>query len=202
MPRPRSLTPEAIAAAALAVIDRDGLGALSMRAVATELGMGTMSLYRYVSDREQVERLVVAHILSDVDTTPPDGGWRERVAVLLTRVRAVVVRHPAAVPLTLVHRHTSPQVVAWAESVLVALTEAGFAGTARVAAMRALLAYLIGAVHNEHLGPLSGPGTAALAALDGFPTLAATARDAESARDEFGSGLAIVLDGLAAGLRK
>src|SRR5438477_8989130 len=51
MPRPRSVTPERIARAALAVIDRDGLEGLSMRAVGQELGMGTMSLYRYVPDR-------------------------------------------------------------------------------------------------------------------------------------------------------
>jgi hypothetical protein len=49
MPRPRSLSHDRIAAAALAVIDRRGLAALSMRTVAAELGMGTMSLYRYVT---------------------------------------------------------------------------------------------------------------------------------------------------------
>ncbi|GAA4430016.1 TetR/AcrR family transcriptional regulator C-terminal domain-containing protein [Actinokineospora soli] len=201
MPRPRSLTPEAIAAAALAVIDREGLGALSMRAVAAQLGMGTMSLYRYVSDREQVERLVVAHILSDVDTAV-EGDWRERVAVLLTRVRAAVAAHPGAVPLTLVHRHTSAGILGWAEAVLQALTDAGFRGAQRVSAMRALLAYLIGAVHNEHLGPLSGEGTARMAQLDDFPLTRETAADAASTEDEFGDGLRIVLDGLGSALRR
>src|SRR5262249_61745631 len=50
MPRRRSLTTAAIAAAALVVIDRDGTAGLFMRVVAAELHVGTMSLYRYVSD--------------------------------------------------------------------------------------------------------------------------------------------------------
>ncbi|MFD0664655.1 TetR/AcrR family transcriptional regulator [Thermocatellispora tengchongensis] len=71
MPRPRSLTETEIAAAALAVIDRDGLDALSMRAVAKQLGTGTMSLYRYVEDRAQLETLVVDLVLGSVDYTLP-----------------------------------------------------------------------------------------------------------------------------------
>jgi len=67
MPRPRSLTQAAIAAAALAVIDRDGVAGLSMRAVAAELGTGTMSLYRYVADRDELERWVVDLVLAEVD---------------------------------------------------------------------------------------------------------------------------------------
>jgi AcrR family transcriptional regulator len=45
------------------VIERDGPFGLSMRAVAQELGMGTMSLYRYVQSREQLEALVVDLVL-------------------------------------------------------------------------------------------------------------------------------------------
>src|SRR5260370_32708785 len=55
----RSSTNAAIAAAALAVLDRDGVAGLSMRSVAAELRVGTMSLYRYVSDRPELERLVL-----------------------------------------------------------------------------------------------------------------------------------------------
>jgi AcrR family transcriptional regulator len=74
MPRPRTLTHAQVASAALAVIDRDGLPALSMRAVAKDLGMSTMALYRYVDDREELEGLVVELVLSAVDTGPPAPG--------------------------------------------------------------------------------------------------------------------------------
>ncbi|HEU4424458.1 MAG TPA: TetR/AcrR family transcriptional regulator C-terminal domain-containing protein [Pilimelia sp.] len=201
MPRPRSLTHGQIAAAALAVIDRSGLAALSMRTVAAELGMGTMSLYRYVTDREQLERLVVDLVLCTVDLTPVnDAPWPEQVTLVVDRIRAAVSAHPAVVPLFLTHRHTSTSVMRCGEVLLRVLTEAGFTGADRVIAFRTLLSYLVGALTTEHLGPLSGPGTAVLAQLPraDYPHLAETAGIARgiSADDEFHGGLATILSGL------
>lgn len=204
MPRPRSLTPGRISAAALTVIDRDGLAGLSMRTVAKELGLSTMALYRYVHDRDELERLVVEIVLGAVDIEPPsaDVPWRERVEVMVRRLRDTVGAHPSVVPLTLTHRHRSPGVLRWSETVLAILTEAGFEGGQRVIALRCLLGYVIGAIQLEHLGPLSGEGTVAVAALppDAFPYMAETARDARnvSADQEFLGGLAVLLRGLRA----
>lgn len=84
MPRPRSLTSTRIATAAIAVVDRDGLDALSMRTVAGELGMGTMSLYRYVADRAELEQLVVDEVLARIDlTTSARASWRTQVIQLV-----------------------------------------------------------------------------------------------------------------------
>ena len=114
MPRRRSLTNAAIAAAALAVIDRDGGAGLSMRAVATELRVGTMSLYRYVSDREELERLVADLVLAPVDTSQAQRlPWQQRVAELAERARAAISGHPAVIPLLLAHRHTAPNSWRW-----------------------------------------------------------------------------------------
>ncbi|MFD7499491.1 TetR/AcrR family transcriptional regulator [Streptomyces sp. NPDC059850] len=202
MPRPRSLTPGQISAAALTVIDRDGLAGLSMRTVAKELGLSTMALYRYVQDRGELERLVVELVLGAVDTEPPppDEPWRERVEVMMRRLRDAVGAHPEVVPLTLAHRHRSPSVLRHAETVLAILTEAGFTGERRVIALRSLLGYVIGAIQLEHLGPLSGEGTVAVAALppDEFPYMSETARHARSvsAEREFIGGLTVLLRGL------
>jgi AcrR family transcriptional regulator len=85
MPRPKSLPSTDIAGAALAVVDHGGLAALSIRAVAAELGMGTMSLYRYFDDRQQLEALV-DHVVSSVHTdVPRELSWQQRV----TELRAV-----------------------------------------------------------------------------------------------------------------
>ncbi|GAA0216979.1 TetR/AcrR family transcriptional regulator C-terminal domain-containing protein [Saccharothrix mutabilis subsp. mutabilis] len=197
MPRPRSLTPEALAAAALAVVDRDGLPALSMRAVAQELGMGTMSLYRYVREKTELEALVVDLILSTVDVEPPEAPWLDQITALMGRVRHAVAAHPNAVVLTMTHRHRSPALSRWSEAVLGVLAANGFEGPRRVVALRCLLGYLIGAVQLEHLGPLSGPGTAVLAGKSEFPLLAETARAASEVDDGFAGGLEIVLRGLA-----
>jgi len=203
MPRPRSLTHAAIASAALAVIDRDGLAVLSMRAVAAELGRGTMSLYRYVDDREQVEGLVVDLVLNSVDTgPPPDAAWYERLELLAGRLRDAVGAHPAIVPLMLTHRHSSEGSRRWGEALLGALTDAGFAGQRRVIAFRAVLSHVLGALQVEHLGPLLGEGTRVLAELpDGsYPLLAETARAARGVppQREFRAGLRILLRGLGA----
>jgi AcrR family transcriptional regulator len=202
MPRRRSLTQDQPASAALTVIDRDGLAGLSMRAVAQELGMSTMGLYRYVQDREELERLVVELVLSAVDTEPPDPGtaWRERIEILVGRLRDAVGAHPEVVPLTIAHRHHSLGVLRWSEAVLSVLGDAGVEGEPRVVALRGLLSYVIGAIQLEHLGALSGPGTAAIAELPPgtFPLMAETARHARNVGPdrEFEGGLALLLDGL------
>jgi AcrR family transcriptional regulator len=201
MPRPRSLTHSGIATAALAAIDRAGLAALSMRAVAAQLGVSTMSLYRYVTDREQLEGLVVDLVLSSVDTTPPVGSsWTKQVAALVERIRDAVGAHPSVVPLILTRRHTSETMLRWFEAILGVLADAGFTGAQRVVALRSLSSYVIGAMQLEHLGPLSGSGTAVMANLphDGYPLLADTARHAQQLPpdEEFRRGLDVILRGL------
>ena len=80
------------------------------------------------------------------------------------------------------------------------LTEAGFSGAARVIAFRSVLSYLVGMLQVEHLGPLAGTGTRALAQLPEavYPLLVETARQAQKIEpdSEFRLGLAIVLRGL------
>ena len=200
MPRPRSLTPDQIAAAALAVIDRDGLDALSMRTVARQLGIGAMSLYRYVTDRDQLEELVVDLVLEAVDISLPRASARRKLAVLADRVRVAVSEHPAVVPLLLIHRHRALSSLRWGEAVLTVLAGDGFTGKRRVIAFRAVLGYVFGALQVEHFSPLSGMGTRALAALpaEEFPVLSETAARARTVapEDEFRQGFAILLRGL------
>ena len=198
MPRPRSLTTERLAVATLAVVDRDGLDALTMRAVAKEFGMATMSLYRYVTDKDELEVLVVDHVLAGVDLAVPPGDWRERVTELLSRVREAVVAHPETVPLLLRHRHSVPASLVQIEAMLAILADAGFAGERRVIAQRTIVAYLFGMLQNEHFGPLAGAGTAAMATQRQFPLLAETAAVAREVTGdtEFHKGLSVVLRGL------
>lgn len=201
MPRPRSLTRAGIAGAALSGIDRDGLAGLSMRTLATELGLSAMALYRYVDDRDQLEKWIVENVLGAVDlTAPPEASWNTRVILLMERIRDAVAAHTAAVPLFLAHRHTSSASLRWIETMLGVLTEAGFTGAQRVIAQRSLVSYLLGAVQVEHLSSLSGAGTNTMAALSStdFPHVAEIASHAQhiTAREEFCLGLTALLRGL------
>ncbi|MET8650591.1 TetR/AcrR family transcriptional regulator C-terminal domain-containing protein [Nocardia aurea] len=201
MPRPRSLTTADLAAAALAVIDRDGLAALTMRAVAQELRMATMALYRYVADREQLEVLVVDLVMDPLDLSLPAGtDWRDRLSLLLHRMRDAVAAHPETVPLVLRHRQASVATMRYIETTLAVLTDGGFDGSDRVIAQRAIISFLLGFLQNEHYASLRGQGTAAMAAMstEEFPLLVRTAGEARSISvdDEFRGGVEIVLRGL------
>jgi AcrR family transcriptional regulator len=207
MPRRRSLTDTDVAAAALAVIDRGGVAAFTMRAVAAELNMATMSIYRYVSNREQLEELIVEVLFSEIDITPPRrSSWRKQITALVERVRDAVRAHPQIVPLGLTHRLTSLQGLRLSEAVLDVLTEAGFTGRQRDVANRTLMVYLIGSIQFEHFGQLSEAGTAAMTnlPLDEFPLLAESAHQAHHLTPDqvFQTGLNIVLDGLETSLMK
>lgn len=202
MPRPRSLSPDRLAAAALAVLDRDGEAGLSMRSVATELGMSTMALYRYVDDRDELELIVAERVLAGVDTSlPADPVWTDNIKTLADRVRRAAESHPAAVPLLLRWRHRARGSLRWAETVARILDGAGFHGPRRAVALRSLLGYIVGALQLEHYGPLSGSATVTMAGLpaDEFPMMADTARHAGAVGrdDEFLGGLEFLLSGLA-----
>jgi AcrR family transcriptional regulator len=203
MPRPRSLTDTDIAAAALAVLDRDGSGAFTMRAVAAQLNLATMSIYRYVRNRQRLEELVVEALLAEVDTAPPRrASWRRQITVLVERVRDAVSAHPQVVPLGLAHRLTSRQGLRLSEAVLGILSTAGFTAEQTEVANRVLMVYLVGSIQFEHSGQLSGAGAAVMATLvrDEYPLLAETASRTIrlTTTQEFRRGLSVVLDGLEA----
>jgi AcrR family transcriptional regulator len=204
MPRPRSLDHDAIATAALVVVDREGLAALSMRAVAVELGVGTMTLYRYVTGREEIERLVADRVFRVADIpTARRASWQRQVRELSEAMRTAISAHIAVIPLLLVHFPSAPSAWRWLEELLRALTQAGFSAKERVIAVRTLQAYLIGSVQSEYLNSLAGDSTQALASMaaDEYPLIVETARSAlrGDPDDEFAQGLSVVVRGLDAG---
>jgi AcrR family transcriptional regulator len=96
MSRTRQLNKAGIAVAALAIADAEGFAAVSMRRVAQELGVGTMSLYYYAKSKAELisamDDALMAEVL--VPTLPKD--WREALTAIALRTRDVFVRHPWA----------------------------------------------------------------------------------------------------------
>jgi AcrR family transcriptional regulator len=101
--RPRvhtHLSRESIARAGLEVVDRDGLEALSLRAVADALGVGTMTLYAHTPDRQALERDIVGLLLNEVDTGEvPGEAWDDSLRRVAGSLRQMTLRHPRAFPL-------------------------------------------------------------------------------------------------------
>lgn len=137
------LTRPRVLAAALALIDREGVEGLSMRKLGAEAGVEAMSLYNHVTDKADVLDGVVALLWREIAAgLPTSGSWQERVRGLAAAVRGVAYRHPNAYRLLLT-RGTLPreglevsgQLLAW-------LRDAGF-GVLAEDATRAIGAYAV-----------------------------------------------------------
>ncbi|HEV7483708.1 MAG TPA: TetR/AcrR family transcriptional regulator [Solirubrobacterales bacterium] len=84
-----------IAAAAVALADSEGFEAVSMRRVAQELGAGTMTLYHYVANKDELVTLMVDAVMGEIlvaeDEMP--AGWRPAIAAIATSSREALRRH-------------------------------------------------------------------------------------------------------------
>ena len=85
-----------IAQAAIAVADAEGIDAVSMRRVARELGLGTMSLYHYVRGKDELIDLMGDAILGGqlVDDAELRKGWRRALSAIAIATRRNFERHP------------------------------------------------------------------------------------------------------------
>src|SRR5215510_6805767 len=95
--RPR-YTRDKIATAAVAIADADGFEAVAIRRVAAELGGSPMSLYHYIAGKEDLVALMDDALMAETvvpgDELPTD--WRQALATIARRTRAVFLRHPWA----------------------------------------------------------------------------------------------------------
>ncbi|KAA2261140.1 TetR family transcriptional regulator [Solihabitans fulvus] len=101
MPRPSTpiLNGARIRAAALAIVDRDGLDGLSMRKLAAELGVRAPSLYGHVATKDELLDALANDIMSQVDVTGFEAGdWRHGLVTWARSYRAALAAHPNIVP--------------------------------------------------------------------------------------------------------
>ncbi|WP_327369236.1 TetR/AcrR family transcriptional regulator C-terminal domain-containing protein [Streptomyces sp. NBC_01217] len=189
---------------ALAIVDRDGLSALTMRSLAASLHTGPMTLYNYVNGREALEELVVDAVAARVEVPEPTDDWAADTRGTATALWRTVRAHPAAVPLVLTRRTSSPASLTPAEALAAALARGGLSDGDLLAAFRTVMAFVMGIAQAELAGPLAREATRESAAArigalaDGtLPALAGLASiSAEFADQEFERGLEMVLTGI------
>lgn len=95
--RRASLTREGIAAAAMRLVDEEGVGALSMRRIAQALGVGTMTLYHYVRTKDELLELIDDAMMAELvvpDEEFPADDWRAALTAIAERSRETHRRHP------------------------------------------------------------------------------------------------------------
>jgi AcrR family transcriptional regulator len=141
----RTLTRERVVAEALAVISADGVDALSMRALATRLGVVPGALYRHVRSKEQLHDLILDGVLAEVDCQVDRSlTWTGQVTTLAQRLRTVLEDHPGIAGLLKTRDPLSPHSLALAEAFLAPLHAAGMPERQTALAFRLLYDYTLG----------------------------------------------------------
>ncbi|WP_456844912.1 TetR/AcrR family transcriptional regulator, partial [Cellulomonas sp. P5_C6] len=120
-PRP-GLTLEQIADAGIALADAEGIDSVSMARLAESLGFTTMSLYRYVSSKDEVLSLMSDRAAGRPPVLGPEvGGWREQLELILAVQQPILHAHPWLARTTTVLHAVGPGRLAWMEGMLAAL---------------------------------------------------------------------------------
>ncbi len=166
------LSRQLVVAAALELIDTEGLGGLSMRRVGQRLKVEAMSLYGYVANREALLDAVVDSIIDELWADPqvvevPQDGWQDYLSRLAYGVRRFAIAHPRAFPLVATRPPEAPFVrppLRWLEAFLTALRREGFTDEAVLYAYRAFTSFLLG-----HLLLEAGARSAEDPAVDALP---------------------------------
>ncbi|MFI9569639.1 TetR/AcrR family transcriptional regulator [Streptomyces rishiriensis] len=212
-PTQPGLTRQTLVAAALRVLEREGIAGLSMRKVGAELGVKAASLYWHVRNKEQLLDLLTDELMADAEPPPRQGDWREQLREYSLRYRRHLLAKRDAARVVAGRLALGPNLLRLMEEQLDRLREAGFSDADAAMANYLLGAFVQGFVLQEQ-APISASETegasrsevAQMAAgrLRGlpeatFPNLVALAGDltAPSMEDRFAFGLERLLDGLA-----
>ncbi len=112
---------------AIAVADAEGIATLSMRRIAAELGIPTMSLYQHVPGKDDLVTLMIDHAFGEEPLpAQPPSGWRDALEVAARRQWAAFRRHPWLAPaMSLTRPQLVPSALAYTEWALAALDGRG-----------------------------------------------------------------------------
>ena len=156
----KALSRERIVEAALALVERDGLEALSMRNLGTALGCEAMSLYHFFPSKQHLVDALVDHAIASIEFPPAKLKPVEQMKRVTRAYRAMAHRYARLYPVIGVHRLNTPTGVRFIERVL-AIAYAATGDYEKAArAFRAIGYYLMGAAMDETAGYAKGPSAA------------------------------------------
>ncbi len=123
----RRLTREMLTAAALRIVDSDGLDALSMRRLGSELRVDPMAAYRHIPNKGILLDEVVEAVMSEIDTDAVDASlpWQDQLRALALSYLATLMAHPHAAPLIAERSRRTAGSLRVVEKALRIMTDAG-----------------------------------------------------------------------------
>jgi len=200
------LTREQVARVALEFLDREGLEALSMRRLASELGVAAMTIYSYYASKEDLLEAVVDVAVADIAAPRHDGPWQQQLTELLRHVRRGIERHPALAKLRASQPVLRPEALRFAEAALGILRGAGLDKRDAAMSFRLLFTYVFGYATFSPQATVQqarADAASAITALpaDSYPQLTAAAAEAAEAMagdEAFEFGLALIVKGIEA----
>jgi len=199
------LSRERIITAAVAIVDAQGLEALSMRKLGASLGVEAMSLYNHVTNKDDVLDGVLDHVLREVPLPDPALAWDDQLWVLGRGFRDAGLAHPGVLPMFGARAIRTLEAHAPLEAAFGILRDAGLDGDAALDAFLSLSSFVLGFVlidmggmRQVAAGQAFDLSDLAELAADNHPRLVELGdalRNGDSTR-EFERGFTMLLDGL------
>jgi TetR/AcrR family transcriptional regulator, tetracycline repressor protein len=161
------LSRERIVKAALAIVDREGVGALSMRRLGRELDVDPMAVYYHVPNKDALLDAIVEAVMADIDLTvdSPAAPAEERILCAARAYRDAMLAHANALPIVLSRGPATPGAMRPVEFLLGILREAGLSPSQAMAGMNAIAATVRGVVAMVADGAAEPPEPEQLAVL-------------------------------------
>ncbi len=171
--RRAGLSRDRVIAAALALVDREGIEALTMRRLAADLGVEAMSLYHWFPNKSSILEGLVEAVIQEMDqpVLAPGTDPAEALIAGAWAYRRVLLAHPNALPVLIARPLATPEGLQGIERALEILWAAGFPPAQAIGAVRAVGAYVLGDVAVQLGGLRDGwpEGPAHQSELPRFP---------------------------------
>lgn len=206
--RRNPLNRERVLEAAVQLADEGGLATLSMRKLASSLGVEAMSLYNHVANKDDLLDGMVDRVMGEVAVPSLTGDWRDEMRRRATSAYEMLMRHPWAAMVILTRVNVGPNMLRYVDATIGCLRGAGFSLPEVDRAWNAVDNHIYGFALQRLNFPFE-EGEYAAAAREYLPTIpreqlphlhAMTLEVAEGRHvgvQDFSYGLEMILDGLA-----
>ncbi len=198
--------------AARAIIERDGIEALTMRSVAREVGASPMAIYRHVRDKDELLVLVLDQLAREVPRPALSSDPRTRLREACRAMRDGLAEHDWIVEVLAQGDLIAPSILWLIEEIVAALMACGCSEREAAEGYRAIWQFTVGELMVTRgvrrtaalgrmpfvIGVLTSVDPAELPALSSLAPLCAQARESDS----YDRGLDALLDGLTRGTRQ